>query len=576
MTSTTPTSPTADNRGLSAFRVTAADDGPALTITVGGSITASATSRTLGGELVRWGVYGRTSRGRLKVRPGALRFPPELSRVKLTKEHDRDDSRGYLQTIEPTPPTDKAPHGGLRVAVKASATPEGDAAITEALERQRDAFSFDVIDATIEGDEITDALVIAIGQVGIPAYDDARIDSIAASQTTSSTSTTPPERNTRMKLTPQQRARLAELRAKGADKLTADEVTELDTLTAAALDEASVVPEAQPEAPAQQAAAPSTQQVAASMPSVPGGVPAQRQATRTNAVDPLTDFIRTVCEGYRGTNPNPQAITAALADVTYSAHNGNINAPGWSGELWSGLAYEPEFTPLLNSGTLDGIKGSGWRWVVKPELQDYAGDKAAIPSNTPDTEAAEYTAARMAVGHDLDRAFYDFPNEAFLRGYVEACRESWAMKLDLKSEAFITTNAVAATIGGVAVPAQASVLKAVGKSIRALKRNKVGRATFVVLSDNDYDTLMDLTNLDVPAFLDMFGIEPSKFTSSGNVVDGTVIAGVKQAATVRTLPGSPIRASAQHIANGGIDEAFFGYWAIEEHHTSGIVKVTWA
>jgi hypothetical protein len=556
-------------------RITAADAGSSLTVTLGGSITASATTRTLGGELVRWGVYGRTSRGRLKVRPGALRFPDDLGRVKLTREHERDNTRGYLAAVEPTPATDKAPHGGLRVSVKASATPEGDAAISEAADRQRDAFSFDVVDAVIEGDEIVSAQVIAIGQVGIPAYDDARIDTIAASQPTSSTtSTTPPERTIRMKLTPQQRARLAELRAKGADKLTADEVTELDTLTTAALDEATTEPEA-PAADAP-AAAPTTQQVAASMPSVPAGVPAQRQAARTSAADPLTDFIRTVCEGYRGTNPNPGAITAALADVTYSAHNGNINAPGWSGELWSGLAYEPEFTPLLNSGTLDGIKGSGWRWVVKPEMQDYAGDKAAIPSNTPDTEAAEYTAARMAVGHDLDRAFYDFPNEAFLRGYVEACRESWAMKLDLKAEAFITTNAVAATIGGIAVPAQASLLKAVGKAARSLKRNKVGKATFVVTSDNDFDTLMDIADKDVPAFLELFGIDPSKFTSSGNVADGTVIAGVKQAATVRTLPGSPIRASAQHIANGGIDEAFFGYWAIEEHHTSGIVKVTWA
>jgi hypothetical protein len=44
---------------------------------------------------------------------------------------------------------------------------------------------------------------------------------------------------------------------------------------------------------------------------------------------------------------------------------------------------------------------------------------------------------------------------------------------------------------------------------------------------------------------------------------------------LRTLPGSPIRVSAQHIANGGVDEAFFGYWAIEEHHNSGIVSVAY-
>jgi hypothetical protein len=53
------------------------------------------------------------------------------------------------------------------------------------------------------------------------------------------------------------------------------------------------------------------------------------------------------------------------------------------------------------------------------------------------------------------------------------------------------------------------------------------------------------------------------------------VAGVKQAATLRTLGGdSPIRVSAQHLANGGIDEAFFTYWAIEEHSDLGIQKAT--
>jgi hypothetical protein len=547
------------------IKITAADDGDPLTLAVYGTVTASVPSRSLSGEVVRYGVYGRTSRGRLKVRPGALRFPDDLTRVKLTKEHKRDESRGFLTQLDRT-------ERGIRVTARVADGPEGDAALREADPSNpiRDGFSFDVIDAVIEGDEIVDAVVIAVGQVGIPAYDDMRIDTVAASQTQQGN---PTEGTTQM-LTDQQRARLTELRGKERAALTADEATELDQLTNLAGDAADQPP-ADQQPPAAQTPAPAGVPVAASIPGIPAG--SHYSPARTQAVDPLADFVRTIVEGYggNGTPADPSSITAALADVTYSAHSGNVAVPGWSGELWSGLAYEPEFTPLLASGDLTAIKGKGWRWVTKPELADYAGDKAAIPTNTPDTEPSEYTAARLAAGHDLDRAFYDFPDEAFLRSYVEAMRESWAMKLDGKVETYINTSAVAATIGGVAVPAQTSMLGAAAKALRALKRNRVGRGSFVIFSDDDYDTLMDFTNDTVPAFLELFDLDPKGFTSSSLVADGTVIAGVKQASTVRTLPGSPIRATAQHLANGGIDEAFFGYYAIEEHHSTGIVKVTW-
>ena len=307
-------------------------------------------------------------------------------------------------------------------------------------------------------------------------------------------------------------------------------------------------------------------------PAIPAGIPARTPA-RTQPRDTLDQFVRSIVDGYASNSPS--RITAALSDVTYTANSG-VFAPGWSGELWSGVAYEPVFTNLLASGDLTSIHGVGWRWVTKPVMADYAGDKAAVPSAALATETAEYDAARMAVGHDIDRVFYDFPTEAFLRSYVEAVRESWAVKLDGKVEAWIIANGAAATIGGVAVPSQPSLFKAVRKGMLALRRNLVGKGTFVIVSDDDYDTLLDLTNDDLPAFLDLLGIAPENFTSSAAQPDGTVTVGARQAATVRTLPGSPIRATAQHLANGGIDEAFFGYWAVEQHHETGIVEVPWA
>lgn len=528
---------------------------PTLSISAVSSVTASTSSRTLGGIVVRYGEYGRTSAGRLKVRPGALRFPERLSDVKLTFEHDRDKSRGYLALVQDSPTE-------LRAALKVSDGPDGDAALLEASDRTRDGLSYDVVDATIEGDELVDALVIAIGQVGIPAYSTGRIDSIAASLND------PNERETPM--TPEQIERLAALRA--LETLTQDEALELIELIAAEQNHPGEPDTAETPAAADAA-------VAASLATIPAGVPRRRPNAHTpttpsaparTAPRGLDTFVDTIVAAFKPGGGGGAAITAALSDVTNSAHPA-VSAPAWSGELWSGVQYESMFVPLLASGTLTNFEGKGWRWVTKPVMADYAGDKAAIPSGPLATEPSEYEAARLAVGHDIDRKFYDFPDAGFLRGYVEAVAESTAMQLDDKAEAFIVAEAVA--IPGAA---STSLLKAAARIANRVRRARLGRASFVLVNEDDHEDLMDVTEADVPAFLELFGINPGNLVPSSLVLPGTVVAGVKNAATFRTLPGSPIRVSAQHIANGGIDEGFFAYWAIEQHHTGAILSTTFA
>ena len=536
-----------------------------LSITLGASITASATSRLLAGDLVVYGAVGRTSRGPLRVRPGALRFPEDLGRVKLTREHDRATSRGYLASV--------ADDGArMRVEVKASSGPEGDAALAEAEDRTRDAFSFDVVDATIVGDEITDALVIAIGQVGIPAYDDARIDTIAANLNTGDTT-----------MTDEQRARLAELAA--MNNRSPEDETEFSTLQAAAVAEATANP-AEAEAPAEgaEAVAASATVTASARPAVPGGVPRAAITASARPGDALQGFYRSFAAALTPGNANRHgAITAALQDITHTAHTSVIEPPAWSGELWSGLLYEAEWTDLFNSGGLDHWEGTGWRFTTKLEIQDYAGDKAEIPSDNVTTESSNYEAARMAVGVDIDRKFFDFPNSGFVQSLFEQVRESWAMKLDGKVRAYTIANAITARaderlapdpVTNPDVAAQATLLKAAAVAVRALKRRRVGRASWVYVNDDDLFTLMDIAEKDVSAFLELFSIDPKNFRSSQDIAPGTVLAGVKPAATLRTLPGSPIRVEAQNLTRAGIDEAFFGYWAMEEHHTSGIARST--
>ena len=89
---------------------------------------------------MRYGVPGRTSAGLLKVRAGALTWPADLSRHKLTTEHDRSQVVGYLESLEDD---DVQATGVFKIARTAA----GDQALLEASERVRDGLSFDLIDA---------------------------------------------------------------------------------------------------------------------------------------------------------------------------------------------------------------------------------------------------------------------------------------------------------------------------------------------------------------------------------------------------------------------------------------------
>jgi hypothetical protein len=581
------------------------------------ALTAESESRTLSGLAIRYGVPGRTSAGLLRVRPGALKFPDDLTRVKLTKEHDREASRGYLATLTDTP-------DGIRMSFKASQGPEGDAALREALDKTRDGFSFDVVDAVVEGDEIVSATVVAVGQVGIPAYDDTRIDTVAANQTPAApgeaTTTTPPEGTD---MTPEQIARLAELRAK--DSLTQEEAAELATLVALEETTAAAEETTEDETPATVGATAS----AASIPAVPAG---HRPGT-VDTTSPYQAMLNRALDGWKRTGSLAQGITAALSDITNTAHVDKIEQPAWSGELWSGVQYEPVFSDLFTTGSLTSWKGTGWRFTNKLEMADYSGDKTAVPSDTVTTESSEYEAARLAIGVDIDRKFYDFPNAGFIDSLMKQIAESWTEKLDGKVRTYVTDEAVFATrtitigktnadatitapagsfsaadvgrkITGSGIPANATIasvtdsgsaelsanatngttvtatiesastnlLKVVGRLVQAGKNTRIGSLTGVVVNDDDLFELLDVTEQDVPKWLALWGIDPQNFRSDASIARGTVYGVVKPAATLRTLSGSPIRVNAQNIALGGVDEAAFGYWAIEQHHPGGVLK----
>ncbi|MFL6094567.1 MAG: hypothetical protein ACJ71Y_03885, partial [Blastococcus sp.] len=265
--------------------------------------------------------------------------------------------------------------------------------------------------------------------------------------------------------------------------------------------------------------------------------------------------------------PRSTQLFAALSDITPGA--GSVDditqVAQWLGEVWDGRIYQQRYVPLLDHKDLTTMQVKGYKWVTKPGVAPYAGEKAAVPSGPATTEPYVLDAFRIAGAHDIDRIFRDFNVEEFWTSYWAAMAESYARQADSAAINLLLDDAPyvapGATPAGVAKAATYIVDGAVAIIDTALP-------TFAIVSKDLYRDLLLTRSEDVLAYLNMaLGLEAGT-VSSFSIVPGdatvpadTVIVGAKPAATIYELPGSPIRVEALNIANGGIDCGLFGYMA---------------
>ena len=294
---------------------------------------------------------------------------------------------------------------------------------------------------------------------------------------------------------------------------------------------------------------------------VPSGLKVNQKPALT-----FSQAVETIANMRTG-NASPE-LTAALADITRSA-NPAVSAPQWLGELWEGSEYQREIIPTMTIKPLTKLKAVGWRWTQKPEIEDYAGDKTEIPTNEVATEPVETTANRMAVGHDIDRAYFDFNETEFLEGFFRARTIDYAMKSDAKAAAFLNTSAST----GTTVASEPDLLHAAARARLVVKRQVRVEPSAYLVHPNSLFGLFDITQLDNPAYLDLLGVKPERFIATDLVPENEVIAYAKESVTWFELPGSPIRVDAERIDLGGRDSAVFAYWATLLNNQAGIVRV---
>lgn len=371
-------------------------------------------------------------------------------------------------------------------------------------------------------------------------------------------------------MTPEQRARLAELLAMNSRSADEEgEYLELVRLLATSNDTPADDSAPAPELAAARLAERVAVLEAANTPAtVPNGAPGSTAPRTQRDVRELYAAMSRVLTGHS----RPE-LEAALADITNTA-NIWVAGTAYDGQLWDGLEYTRRFIPLVTTQPLTSYKGTGWRWVTKPEVADYAGDKAAVPSNVPETEATAWTAARLAGAHDIDRKFYDFGDTEFIAAYYAALTESYAKKSDDKVRAFLLAMAAANAAVAGATNIWGAAIRAANAVMDATDGVQpdyflVAQADMIALADGTTTETMPSSDL-----LEVFGVTADKFLITPGVAAGTVIGGIKQAARFRELGSSPIRVETINITNGGIDGGVFGYYSTEAVHDGGVQRAT--
>lgn len=549
-----------------------------------GSAVVNRDRRLIGGLSVPWDVAGQPSMGgasaRVIFRAGSVLAPADPGWVKLLIEHDTNRSVGQLQQSAST-------EAGLIAALRVVATPAGDEALDNVENGTRDALSVrvEVDQWNVQADDTVEVLASRLREVSlvaVPAFEPARATVLASLPTD------------RREAIMSQLRDMLEITASAPGTSTTQGTTggsqgqpdgQSTNGAAAPVGPAPVGPAPLPavQASATGAGLPAGFDVAALAAALgphlaaqfgqrpgdaPAGPPIPARRPGPTDVRAAASIVTTWQREGRG---NVFELQAALNDVVPASDAGggsgvgNDVTPQWLGELWTARRTgRPYIDSLGTPARLTGLKAKGWRWVTRPIVQDYAGGKAAVPSNAPATEPAEADAHRTAGGWDVDRVFVDLGDASFVEALFSAAAEDYALKSDAWCGDQLLAAAVAEDADG--IPA-ASFLEALGL-VAGAAAGVGARVSAVAIAGDVFRDVAGLTKDQVPWWFDG-SVSLDLGGQTGQVafrlfVDPTLGAGEwlaydRRAATYFEQGSTPIRAQALNIPNGGVDLGVFGY-----------------
>lgn len=258
-------------------------------------------------------------------------------------------------------------------------------------------------------------------------------------------------------------------------------------------------------------------------------------------------------------------IRAALSDVIPTDDAGKGLLPDQLiGEVWQAVH---EATPYLDFAftrkPLTGLKGVGWAWQTRAQVQDYTGNKAAVPSNKPKTKAVEAEAKRLAGGWDVDRVFLDLGDGSMVREIIEQAVADYKDKSNIRARDLLLAGATTISSAGLTLDQLLIQLGSQSVQIGA-------RLDYLSVASDVWTSFAGLTRAEVPWWLDLSegvnlgadsgSIGKIKLWVDPDLAAGQWIGGDKRAATWWSKE-PPVRVQAVDLPRGGVDAGVFGYYA---------------
>lgn len=566
-----------------------------------GELLAEEADRTISGLLVPYGELCRSNLGEFTVDPGVLELPVDVpNTLGLNDGHARNRplGRGLLLAESPE---------GIRASFQVAQGPDGDRALADVTAGRRKFLSVEA-DVVVEAGRavsgrIFGAALVSEGKRG--AFPSAMLLATAAD-----TAVTNPDDPTQAHYSTMSKDPVTG--EVFETETTVEETEETDPNTGATVQTRTTteVTTITPGTPAEGGAAvagpttdPNAQPLLAEQPAarVPQTLMSRRPAARqaepaTVSKGQLFAMLAQAAPSHRGAGWNQKILEqlrservvgtlyAELTDITFDAAGSpnDMIVPQWIGQLWSGRSYQRRWTPLFGSASLTSPTVKGWRWVTKPAVGKWDGNKTDVPSGPVSTEPYDVEAQPFAGAHDVDRRYRDFSVPEFWDGYFTAMTESYAKQSDLyiPDELFKPANGSTTAVAGDTVPTGVSpVMGAIVDGALAVLDEDL--PSFAVLSKADYRSLLLTKDQDNLAFLNAaLGLEEGTIasfraipSSHEAVVPGPLV-GCRSAATVHELPGSPIRIEGLDVARGGIDPGLYGYTALAVHNPAALALVT--
>lgn len=474
--------------------------------------------RQLAGVLVPYGTIGRTSAGPVRVQAGAIQLPDKLSRIKLTREHDRQAVVGYLTAAEDQPDALRGTFALPRDL------PSSQLAFSEAQAQLRDGLSVELDDLTQDGDLITSARLVAVSQVSVPAFEAAGVTELAAAQRLPGNpphpSPTPPRKASDMT----DNTRPTDDNGAQADLLAAEQPT-----TAVAMTGASATPR-----PAD---------------------PAAQWAAAASAV----------------MQRDPAALSAALSDVT-AVQVGDYGQPQYLGGLWD---FDPAPRPMIEASTqrpLTSTQVKAWKWTTRMAVDSWNGDKSAIPSTAPAGALDDISPTFMAGGVDVAREFVDLGSPELLRDLFSQAVDDYRRKTEL-------THAVAVLSAATTVAGATDVVDAM--ALAASQVQGYGQPSAVFLGSTAWVDLIK-SGVGYDFLQGTLSLSSDSGNVGGLVVGTHATLNAKQVlvfdrrAVVHLELNPPVRVNAVNVANGGMDQALHGYRASYVRWADAVAEATYA